>query len=257
MRWRIHQMNLKTTFLNRIIEEEVYIEKPQGFEIHGREYHVCRLNKSLYGFKRAPRAWYSRIDRYLQIMGFTKSEADPNLYFILVGLDPLILVLYIDDFFSHMCKGAYCRVQSRFSYKVKDEGHWFDALFFGVRGMQVSREIFYGQGKYGVDKLMRFGMNYCRSMATHMVINMKKVVTSDSKLVDPMIYRKLIGYLMYLVNSRTNICFVLNTLSQFMVDPRQVHWITTKHVLRYLRGTMEYGLRHIGGDGVRLQGYSD
>jgi hypothetical protein len=85
MGWRIHQMDVKTTFLNGIIEEEVYIEKPQGFEVHGRESHVCRLKKALYRLKQAPRAWYSRIDGYLQSMGFTKSEVDPNLYFILVG----------------------------------------------------------------------------------------------------------------------------------------------------------------------------
>jgi hypothetical protein len=63
MRWRIHQMDVKMTFLNGIIEEEVYIERPWGFEVHGRESHVCRLKKSLYGHKQAPRAWYSRIDK--------------------------------------------------------------------------------------------------------------------------------------------------------------------------------------------------
>jgi hypothetical protein len=86
-------------FLNGVIEEEVYIEQPQGFEVHGRDSHVCRLRKALYGLKQAPRAWYSRIDGYLLSMGFTKSEVDPNLYFILVGDDPLILVLYVDDLF--------------------------------------------------------------------------------------------------------------------------------------------------------------
>jgi hypothetical protein len=116
MRWRIHQMDVKTTFLNGIIEEEVYIEKPQGFEVHGRESHVCRLKKSLYRLKQAPRAWYSRIDGYLQSMGFTKSEADPNLYFILVGADPLILVLYMDDLFLTGVEELIARVQSRFSY---------------------------------------------------------------------------------------------------------------------------------------------
>jgi hypothetical protein len=99
MGWKIHQMDVKTTFLNGVIEEEVYIEQPQGFEVHGRESHVCRLKKALYGLKQAPRAWYSRIDGYLQSMGFTKSEADPNLYLIQVGKDPLILVLYVDDLF--------------------------------------------------------------------------------------------------------------------------------------------------------------
>jgi hypothetical protein len=66
MGWKIHQMDVKTAFLNGLIEEEVYIEQPQGFEVHGRDSHVCRLKKALYGLKQAPRAWYSRIDTYLQ-----------------------------------------------------------------------------------------------------------------------------------------------------------------------------------------------
>jgi hypothetical protein len=65
MRWRIHQMDVKTTFLKEIIEEEVYIEKPQYFKVHGRGSHVCRLNKSLCILKQTPKAWYSRIDIYL------------------------------------------------------------------------------------------------------------------------------------------------------------------------------------------------
>ena len=77
----------------------MYIEHPRGFEVHGRDSHVCRLKKKLHVLKQAPRAWYSRIDTYLQQMGFEKSEADPNLYYIVVGYDPLILVLYVDDFF--------------------------------------------------------------------------------------------------------------------------------------------------------------
>ena len=65
MGWKIHQMDVKTAFLNGFIQEEVYIEQPQGFEVHGKESHVCRLKKALYGLKQAPRAWYSRIDTYL------------------------------------------------------------------------------------------------------------------------------------------------------------------------------------------------
>ena len=70
MGWNIHQMDVKTTFLNGIIQEEIYIEQPQGFEIHDKETHVCRLKKALYGLKQAPRAWYSRIDSFLLSMGF-------------------------------------------------------------------------------------------------------------------------------------------------------------------------------------------
>ena len=91
-------MDVKTTFLNGVIEEEVYIEQPEGFDVENRETHVCRLHRTLYGLKQAPRAWYSRIDNYLREMGFQRSEADHNLYF-LIGEVPLILVLYVDDIF--------------------------------------------------------------------------------------------------------------------------------------------------------------
>ena len=63
-------MDVKTAFLNGIIQEEIYVEQPQGFEVHERESHVCKQKKTLYGLKQAPRAWYSMIDSYLQRMGF-------------------------------------------------------------------------------------------------------------------------------------------------------------------------------------------
>eukprot|EP00253_Pinus_taeda_P023744 PITA_23744 len=80
MGWHIHQMDVKIVFLNGVIEEEVYIEQPEGFEIFSSESHVCRLKRALYGLKQAPRAWYTQIDNYFTGLGFSKSEADPNLY---------------------------------------------------------------------------------------------------------------------------------------------------------------------------------
>jgi hypothetical protein len=71
--WRLHQMNVKTAFLNGEIEEEVYIEQSDGFVIHGKESHVCKLKKALYGLKQAPHAWYARIDIYLMSLVFSKS----------------------------------------------------------------------------------------------------------------------------------------------------------------------------------------
>jgi hypothetical protein len=69
-------------------------------------------------------------------------------------------------------------------------------------------------------------------------------------------YRQLIGSLMYLVNTRPDICFVVNTLNQHMVEPRQVHWMAAKHMLRYLHGTVGYGLRYVSSGDVKLQGYT-
>jgi hypothetical protein len=78
MKWKLHQMDVKTTLLNGVIEEEVYIEQPQGFEVEDRKTHVCILKKALYGLKQAPRAWYGRIDSFLTSLGFTKSKVDSN-----------------------------------------------------------------------------------------------------------------------------------------------------------------------------------
>lgn len=77
----------------------MYIEQSEGFETHERHTHVCRLKKALYGLKQAPKAWYGRIDSYLQQIGFVKSDVDPNLYYFMVEGEPLILVLYVDDLF--------------------------------------------------------------------------------------------------------------------------------------------------------------
>ena len=74
-------MDVKTAFLNGVVEEEVYVEQPLGFETHDRESHVCILKKALYGLKEAPRIWYGRIDSLLSSLGFTKSKADSNLYY--------------------------------------------------------------------------------------------------------------------------------------------------------------------------------
>jgi hypothetical protein len=92
-------MDVKTTLLNGEIEEEVYIEQPEGFVIHDEKTHVCRLKKSLYGLKQAPRAWYDKMNGFLMSLGFNKSVVDPNLYYHIFGNECIILVLYVDDLF--------------------------------------------------------------------------------------------------------------------------------------------------------------
>jgi hypothetical protein len=91
----------------------------------------------------------------------------------------------------------------------------------------------------------------CKSMTTPMTINLKLLSDKSSYLVDPTMYIQLIGCLMYLVNTRPNICFTMNTLSQHMVEPRHVHWMAAKHMLRYLRGTVAYGLRYVSSGNVK------
>jgi hypothetical protein len=99
MKCKLHQIDVKITFLNGVIEEEVYLEQPQGFEVEDIKTHVCRLKKAMYGLKQAPRAWYGRIDNFLTSLGFTKSKVDSNIYFKVINDEPIILLLYVDDLF--------------------------------------------------------------------------------------------------------------------------------------------------------------
>ena len=110
-----------------------------------------------------------------------------------------------------------------------------------------------------MDMLKRFGMLDCKFIATPMDANLKKLrdSASDSNLIDPTMYHQLIGSLMYLTNTRPDICLVVNTLSQFMCEPRKIHWTATKHVLRYLCGNVGYALRHDSDCDLRLQGFTD
>jgi hypothetical protein len=166
-------------------------------------------------------------------------------------------VLYVDDLFLTGAEKliASCKRDLASEFEMKDIGlmHYFLEL----EVWQQPGEIFHRQGKYAVEILRWFGMMDCKSMTTPMITNLKKLGALNSNLVDPTMSRELIGSLMYLVNTRSDICFVVNTLSHFMVEQRQVHWVAVKHVLRYLPGIVGFGLRYVGSDGVRLHAYSN
>jgi hypothetical protein len=97
----------------------------------------------------------------------------------------------------------------------------------------------------------------CKSMDTPMEMNLKLSIDTFSELVDATLYRHIIGSLMYSTNTMPDICFVVNTLSQYLVEPRPVHLGVTKHVMRYLKGTLDYGLCYTRDNDFRLCGYTD
>ena len=113
------------------------------------------------------------------------------------------------------------------------------------------------RGKYAVEILKRFGMMDCKTMDTPMASNLKLLSDASSETVDATMYRQMIGSLMYLTNTRPDICFAVNTLSQYLTDPRSVHLIAAKHILRYLKGTIDYGLKYDVNQKINLEGYVD
>eukprot|EP00253_Pinus_taeda_P029248 PITA_29248 len=90
-----------------------------------------------------------------------------------------------------------------------------------------------------------------------MITNWKKIDASKDKDVNPTLYTQLIGSLMYLVNDRPNICYTVNTLIQFMVEPKRAHWAAAKHFLKYIQGTVEHGLLYTQGNDITLSGFTD
>jgi hypothetical protein len=189
-------------------------------------------------------------------LGFTKSKEDSNLYFKVVDDRPMLLLFYGDNLF--LTGGKKLIVDSKrklvAKFNMKDLGmlHYF----LGLEIWQKPDGTFLNQGKYAVEILKKFGIMDCKAISTLMVAKLKLLCVTTSETMDGTIYRQMIGFLMYLTNTRLDICFVVNTLSQYMVKPRYVHLIATKHVMRYLKGTIDYGLRYISVHEIRLQGYT-
>ena len=98
------------------------------------------------------------------------------------------------------------------------------------------------QGKYAQEILEKFHMQGCKPIDTPLLGNLREEDATSIEVVDATVYRQLVGSLMYLVNTRLDICYAVNQLSQAMVKPTKLFWKAGKHVLRYLRGTSEYGL---------------
>jgi hypothetical protein len=96
-RFKVYQMDVRSAFLNGDLNEEVYMEQPEGFELFDNPELVCKLKKYLYGLKQAPRAWYHKMDMYLKDKGFKRGTIDNNLYIKTKGNDLLIVLVYVDD----------------------------------------------------------------------------------------------------------------------------------------------------------------
>jgi hypothetical protein len=135
----------------------------------------------------------------------------------------------------HSCKDDLAK-----EFEMKNLGllHYF----LGLEIWQRDGELFVSQGKYTREILGKFHMEGCKPMDTPLPGNWRKEDATSGEVVDATVYRQLVGFLMYLVNMRPDICYAFNQLIQAMVKPTKLFWKAGKHVLRYLKGTSEYGL---------------
>ena len=164
-----------------------------------------------------------------------------------------MLLLYVDDLFltgkEELIKYARRRLATKFKRKDLGMMHYF----LGMEVWQSTDGISPGQGKYVVEIMKRFGMMHYKAMTTPMALNVKLLSDASSESVDTTMYRQMIGSLMYLIDTRPDIFFAVNTLIQFLIDSRHVHLIATKHILRYLKGTVDYVLEYDMNQKTNLQ----
>ena len=149
----------------------------------------------------------------------------------------MILLLYVDDLFVIGEDSLIANTKRKLAIKSEMKDLGMMHYFLGMEVWQNANEISLGQGKYAVEILKRFGMMDCKAMTTPMASNLKLLSDASSESVDATMYHRMIGPLMYLMNTRPNICFVVNTL-------RHVHLMVAKHAMRYLKGTVNYGIKY-------------
>ncbi|CAL2268742.1 unnamed protein product [Prunus armeniaca] len=234
LKTKVYQLDVKSAFLNGELEEEVYVEQPQGYVEKGREDKVYRLRKALYGLKQAPRAWNNKIDQYFQQNGFTRSLNEPSLY-----------LKKEEVFKKNMMK----------EYEMTDLGTM--RYFLGIQVQQSDEGIFISQEKYAENLLKKFKMLKSKPMDTPMAINLKLTSNDGAPKFDASIYRTVVGSLIYLTNTRPDIVHVVSVVSRFMSDPSNHHFVAVKRILRYIQGTKGYGIRYTQEKKAQLVGYTD
>ena len=255
----ISQMDVKTAFLNAPIDCEIYVEQPRGYEKPGGL--VCRLKKSLYGLKQSGRNWNNTLHDFLIQNEFKQSSVDPCVYFrqrdnffqaiIVVWVDDLIIGAKNDELKNEIKD----MLKSRF--RMKDLGDL--TYFLGIEFSRASNglSIKMSQAHYTQKLLAKYGMIDSRSRSTPCEVK-PEIINGDPHPMN-FKYREIVGSLIYLMTcTRPDISWTVTRLSQKLESPGPVEWVMLKHVLRYLKGSMDYGLLYTKtAHGISLVGYSD
>ena len=241
----LHQLDIKTAFLNGTIEEEVYVEPPTGYTL-GKPTLFCKLNKALYGLKQAPRAWYITLKTELAKLHFTESKADAGLFISTDPSKPALLLTYVDDILIVTPKTtstAALKQKLMAAFEARDLGR--ATFFLGMDLIQdpTAKTIKLAQSRSIKDLLTKYGMDDAKTASTPCSTSIK--LTKAGKPLDTQThpYSALVGSLMYLsICTRPDIAQAVGALARYMAHPTIDHWTAAKIVLRYLAGTPNVGI---------------
>ena len=269
--WLIHHMDVVSAFLNPPVDEEIYMDPPEGIEWLENSWRkdnelVCKLKKSLYGLKQAPRLWHRHIDTFLKTLEFTSTNSDSNIY--ISNTADMIILLYVDDlliFALSLSKMQSIKAHLSEKYQMTDLGS--AKQFLGIELNQIQHlGIEYwtiSQQRFIKTVLSRFGMLSCKGVTTP--LDQGKLLSKaheeyKSTLTTQQEYQKLIGSLMYLMmGTRPDLAYTVSTLSKFNCNPTSDHLLAAKRVLRYIQSTAKLHLAFTAGTelNLELKGFCD
>nr|GEV14637.1 hypothetical protein [Tanacetum cinerariifolium] len=254
----VFQMDVKTTFLNGILKEEVYVGQPPGFVSKQYPDHAYALDKALYGLKQAPRAWYDVLSRFLIDSGFQKGSINTTLFIKKKGKHIMLIQIYVDDIIFGSTNPKYYTKFSDLMVKRFEMSMMGEMKFFlGLQVNQFSNGIFINQSKYILDILKRFEMENYDTVPTPMVEQAKLKLDLVGKPVDHTDYCSTIESLMYVTSSRPDIMFATCMCERYQANPNGDHVSAVKRIFCYLKGTINLGLWYLKDSGFDLTAYLD
>ena len=256
----IHQMDVETAFLNSTLDEEIYMNQPDGFIEPGQKHLVCKLKKSLYGLKQSPRCWNSVLNHYLQSLKFVRSDADMCVYIRNDDGVKTIVAVYVDDLIVLSdTEQAMTTVKQDLAsrFKMKDLGKLHYCL--GINIDQDKKTIKLHQQHYILQILKRFGMENSNPVSTPADVNVKLVKDDGiSKPVEQKNYQAIIGSLLYLsIATRPDISQAVGVASKFCAAPTEAHLTAVKRILRYLKGSLDSKIVYHQTPNTDVVGYTD
>jgi hypothetical protein len=203
----------------------VYVRQPPGFESSKYPDRVYKLSKALYGLKQVPRAWYARLKTFLLEHRYVMRSVDKTLFTLNHDTDFLLVQIYVDDI---IFGGSSHTLVSRFQKMMESEFHMSMmgelTFFLGIQVKQTKQCTFVHQAKYMKDLLKKFNMAELKAVSTLMSSAASLGLDEDCEVVDQREYKSMIGSLLYLTVTRSDIQFNVGLCARFQVSPRSSHW---------------------------------
>lgn len=232
--------------------------QPEGFVDPKAPNLVCRLHKALYGLKQAPRAWFEKLRSALTSFGFVSAKSDHSLFIRHHMHHTTFVLVYVDDIL--ITGSNTTEVQSLIqnlhsTFSLKDLGAV--NYFLGIQVTPTVDGFHLNQTKYIGDLLCKVKMQYSKALNTPMTSGEKLSGFGSDPVENPHLYRSIVGALQYATITRPEIAYSVNRVCQFMQNPLEAHWKVVKRILRYLQGTLDFGIHFKKSANLDLTAYCD